>query len=91
MCFRVGSRSPVTFKTKISVTTIDNIYLLPIFCKKKLHLRCCMGLVLSAVTRPAKILRGIRRQPPKSSATLRKYKKLTPLDPLKINFHRFLH
>ena len=90
MCFIVGSRSLVRFKTKLSVTTIDsNFHLLPIFCHKKLHLRCCIGLLLNIVTCPVKILKGIRGCLPWSTATLGKYEKLTVLDALKIHFQRF--
>ena len=39
MCFRVQSRDPVTFKTKVSGTTVNNSFLpLPIFSHKELHL-----------------------------------------------------
>ena len=39
MHFRVGSRSPVTFKTKLCVATVDNSFrAVPIFCHKELHL-----------------------------------------------------
>ena len=51
MHFRVRSRSPVTFKTKLYVTTVNNSFQpLPIFRHKELHLRCCIGLELSIVT-----------------------------------------
>ena len=59
MCFRVGSTSPVTFKMKLSVTTVNySFQLFPIFCHKKLHLRCCIGLELSIVISSTKILKG---------------------------------
>ena len=42
MGFKVGFRSRITFKTKFYVTTVNNSFQqLPIFCHKKLHLRCC--------------------------------------------------
>ena len=60
MWFRVGSTSPVTFKMKLSVTTVHySFQLCPIFCHKKLHLRCCIGLELSIVISSTKILKGI--------------------------------
>ena len=60
MCFRVRSRSPLTFKTKLSVTTVNSgLQLLPIFCRKELHLRCGMGLELDIVVRSRKVLKGI--------------------------------
>ena len=53
-------RSPVTFKTKLYVTTVNNNFQpLPIFCHKELHLRCCIGLELNIVTWYTKILKGI--------------------------------
>ena len=40
MDFRVRSRSPVTCKMKLYVTTVNNSFQpLPIFCHKELHLR----------------------------------------------------
>ena len=60
MCFIVRSRSPLTFKTKLSVTTVNSgLQLLPIFCHKELHLRCGMGLELDIVIRSRKVLKGI--------------------------------
>ena len=60
MPFRIGFRSPVTFKTKLYVTTANNNFQpLPIFCHKELHLRCCIGLELNIVTWYTKILKGI--------------------------------
>ena len=44
--FRAGSRSPATFKMKLSVKTIDNsFHLLPAFCHKKLHLIPALNIV----------------------------------------------
>ena len=64
MCFRVGSTSPVTFKTKLSITTVNNSFqLCPIFCHKELHLKCCIGLELNIVTWSKKILKGIGGHP----------------------------
>ena len=58
ICLRVGSRSPATFKTKLSVTTVNGSFqLLPIFCHKKLHLRCYIELALSIVTWSMKLLK----------------------------------
>ena len=87
MHFRVRSRSPVTFNTKLYVTTINNSFQpLTIFCHKELHLRCYIGLKLIIITWPTKVLKGIGGHPPPStswlSATLGKYKKLTLLDAL---------
>ena len=46
--FRVRSRSPVTFKIKPCVTTVNNSFQpLPIFCHKELHFRCNIGLELN--------------------------------------------
>ena len=51
MHFRVRSRSPVTFKTKLYVTTVSNSFQpLPIFRHKELHLRGLIGFELSIVT-----------------------------------------
>ena len=58
MCFRVRSRSHVSLSQSY-VTTFNNSFQpLPIFCHKKLHLRCCIGLELNLVT-SAKILKSI--------------------------------
>ena len=57
--------SPVTFK-KFYVTTVNNSFqALPIFCHKKLHLRCCEGLELNTAIWSMKILKGIRGKPPR--------------------------
>ena len=49
--FRVGSRSPVLFKTKLFVTSLSNRFQpLCIFCHKELYLRCFIGLELNIVT-----------------------------------------
>ena len=57
MHFRAGSRSPVTFKMKLYVTTVNNSFQqLPIFNHNKLHNRCCIGLGLNIVTRTSKII-----------------------------------
>ena len=62
--FRVGCRSPVTFKTELYVTTFKNSFqLLPISFHKVLHLSCCIGLKLNIVTRFTKFLKGIRGHP----------------------------
>ena len=88
--FRVGSRGPVTFKTKLYVTTVNNsLQLLPVFCQKEIHLRCCIGLELNIVTKSIKILKGFRGHFSRSSATLGKYEKHTLQDALKIHFQRF--
>ena len=56
--FRVRSRSHVSLSQSY-VTTFNNSFQpLPIFCHKKLHLRCCIGLELNLVT-SAKILKSI--------------------------------
>ena len=90
MHFRVGSRGPVTFKIKLYVTTVKySLQLLPVFCQKEIHLRCCIGLELNIATQSAKILKGFRGHSPRSSATLGKYEKHTLQDALKIHFQRF--
>ena len=87
---RVGSRSPITFKTKVSVTTVNYCFqLLPIFCHEELHLRCCIGLGLNIITWSMKLLKNMRGHLQWSSATLGKYEKLTLLDTLKIHFQMF--
>ena len=51
MHVRVGSRSAITFKIKLYVTTVNSSFQpLPIFCHKDLHLRVCIGLDLNIVT-----------------------------------------
>ena len=51
MYFRVGFRSPVTFKMKLYVTKVSNTFWpLPIFCHKELHLRGRIELDLNIVT-----------------------------------------
>ena len=75
--FRVVSRSPLTFKTKLSVTTINESFqLLPIFCHKELLFRCCIGLVLNIVAWYMKHLKDMRKHLQWSSTTLVKYEKL---------------
>ena len=86
--FRVGSRSPVTFKTKLYVTTVNNSFLpLFIFCYKEHHVRCCIGLTLNIVTWSTNRYQG--HPSSWSSATLGKYEKLTFLDAFKIHFQKF--
>ena len=76
-------KSPVTFKTKLYVTTVNNSFQpLPIFCHKELHLRCHIGLELNVVT-STKILKAI------GGHHLHDQEKLTRLDTLKIHFQRF--
>ena len=78
ICFRSGSRSPVTFKTNHSVATATTVSIFPIFCNKELHFKCCLGVELNIVTW--------------LSAILGKYEKLILLDALKIYIVRdFLH
>ena len=49
----------ITFKTKFYGTKANNSFqLLPVFCHKELHLRCCIGLELSIVT-STKIMKEI--------------------------------
>ena len=64
LCFRVESRSPVTFKAKLSVTTFNKVssYYL-IFCNKELRPRCCIGLELNIVTWSTTILKDIGTPP----------------------------
>ena len=56
LCFRWHILSyclvaEVTFKTKLSVATVNNSFqLLPISCYKELHLSCCRGLELYILT-----------------------------------------
>ena len=79
ICFRVGSRSSVTFKTKLSVTAVGTSFQLQsvYFCQKELHLKCCKGLELNIVTQATKILKGFRDIPPCQSVTLAQYEQLT--------------
>ena len=86
--FRLGYRSPVTFKMKLSVTTVNSsFHLLHSFCHKEPRLKCCMGLILNIVT-SIKLPKDMRRHLPWSSATLGNYEKLTRLDTQKIYFQR---
>ena len=65
MHFRIRSGRPVTFKTKLSVTTVNNCsQLLTFFCLKELHLRCCIRLELNIVIWFKKNLKGIKEHPP---------------------------
>ena len=57
ICFRAGSKSPVTFKIKLSVTTVNSSSQLLPFCHKELHLRCCIEVELNIVTWSIKILK----------------------------------
>ena len=51
MHFRVGSRSPVTFKSKLCVKAVNNSFQpLPIFCHKDVHVGCSILLKLDIVT-----------------------------------------
>ena len=51
MHFRVSTRSPVTFKIRLYVTTVNNSFqTLPIFCYEEVHLGGCIGLDLNIVT-----------------------------------------
>ena len=59
MQFRVRSRRPILFKTKLYVTINNSFQPLHIFHYKELHLSCFIGLKLSPT--------------PQSSATLGKY------------------
>ena len=59
MCFRVGSTSPVTFKTKLSVRTVSKLSAIATFCYKELHLRCWTKYC-NIIT---KILKGIGGHP----------------------------
>ena len=67
ICSRVGSRSPVTFKT-ILWNSQNSLQLLPIFFYYK-ELRCCIGFELNIVAWSTKILKGIGGTS-RSSATL---------------------
>ena len=65
MHFWVRSRSLVTFKIKPYITTVNSSFQsLTIFCHKKLHLRCCIGLKFDIVIWSTKILKGIMRHSP---------------------------
>ena len=61
MCFRIRPRSPVTFKMKLFVTTVNNCFqLFHIFCNKEFHLRCCIGpWTLDIAAWPTKIPKSI--------------------------------
>ena len=71
MSFRVGSRSPATFKTELSGN--NSFQLFPIFCHKQLHLRCCLGIELLQHD-PTKIqgVLGYQGAPPMIDYNLRK-------------------
>ena len=90
MCFRVWPRSLLKSLMKLSATAVNNSiqqqYLLPLFCHKELHLRCYIGFVLNIVTWSMSILKSIRWYLLWSSAILGKYEKLTLLDALKKHF-----
>ena len=90
MHFRVGSRIPVTFKTKLYVLTVNNSFQsLHIFCHKEFYLRCYMMLELNIVTLSTKILEGIGWHWTKSSTNLGKiWKTHSPRCPKK-HFQRF--
>ena len=84
MLGHMNNKSPVTFKTKLSVTTVNYSFQpFTIFRQKELHLRCCIGLELNIVTWPTKILKGIGRhphdrvQPRENMKTFPKYPKNT--------------
>ena len=64
MHFRVGYKSPVTFKRKLFVATVSSLYPLANFLHKELHLRWCIRLELIIVKLSAKILKGIEGHPP---------------------------
>ena len=86
MYFRVGSRSPVTFKTNLYVTTVNNSFRL-LASSLMLHRR-----ELNNMTWSTKILKSIEGHLPPfllSSSLLGKYEKLTLIDALKIHFQRF--
>ena len=92
--FRVGSKRPVTFKTKLYVTTVNNSFQpLPIFCHKELHLRSFLGHELNILKRSTKILKGIghTHHPPLPmiECNLEIYEKLTFLDAPKIHLQKF--
>ena len=84
--FKVQSRSPVTFKMKVYVLTVNNSFQ-PLAPSFMLH-----GGELNNVTWSTKILKGIKCHLPPLlllSAPLGKYEKLTLQDALKIDFRRF--
>ena len=91
MWFRVQSRSPVTFKTKLSVTTIINTFLLlytyQFFHTKSSFLdvttKCCSKIHENSNRY------WLRGEPLWLSVTLGKYQKLALLDAVKIHFQRF--
>ena len=67
MLFRVRSRNPVTFKTDLRVTSVNNSFQsFPIFCHKELHLTCCIEIESNIVTWSTKILKGVGGTPPSS-------------------------
>ena len=88
MHFKVWSRSPVTFKTKLYVIGSSH-YLF--FCHKELHLRYCIGLELNIVIWFTCNMNVLGSSPLNLllSVTLGKYGKLTLLDVLKMHFQRF--
>ena len=66
MHFKVGSRSPVTVKMKLFVTTTVNDSFQPLlnFCHEELHLRGHIGLDFNIVTFSTKILKDTGGHPP---------------------------
>ena len=90
MCFRVGSRNPVTFKTKLCKSIQQLFPAISCLCHKELHLRCCIGLKLNIVTWSMEILKGIGRHPHDRMQPWGKYEKLILLHALKIHLERFL-
>ena len=64
ICFKVGYRSSVTFKTKLFVATVISFHPFATFWHKELHLGCCVALELNIVKWSAKILKGKEEHPP---------------------------
>ena len=92
MHVRVGSRSAITFKIKLSVTTGNSSFQpLPIFCHKDLHLKSLHRArfeYCNMIHKNSSRYWGHPHLRLRSSATLWKYENLTLLDAVKIHFQR---
>ena len=80
MHFKVGSRSPVTVKMKLFVTTTVNDSFQPLlnFCHEELHLRGHIGLDFNIVTFSTKILKYTGGHPPHDRVQLWENMKNSP-------------
>ena len=86
MHFRVGSRSPVTFRTKLYVTTVNSSFQpLPVLVTKSSLLDAAKAYTeyYNMIHKNSKRYQGAL------TMTLKKYERLTFLDALKIHFQKF--